>query len=92
MAFDVDHAYTPLIGSNVGLRLIQETNWASFTLRLLGLSSFTTYKVQTIMMGSSVGLGLVMVQTTAKQMHNAMQFTWTDLKVSSIGRLKVPTS
>ena len=48
--------HAPLMGSSVGLRLIQETNWASFTLRLLGLSSFTTYKVQTIMMGSSVGL------------------------------------
>ena len=56
LAFEVDHACTPLMGSSVGLRLIQETNWASFTLRLLGLSSFTTYKVQTILMGSSVGL------------------------------------
>ncbi len=26
-----------------------------------------------------------MVQTTAKHMHNAMQFTWTDLKVGSMG-------
>ena len=60
LAFDVDHGYTPLMGSSVGLRLIQETNWASFQVefnhRLLGLSSFTTYKVQTIIMGSSVGL------------------------------------
>ena len=37
------------------------------------------------MMGSSVGLGIIMVQTTAKHMHNAMQLTWTDLKVSSMG-------
>ena len=61
LTFDVDNAYTPLMGSSVKLRLIQETNWASvfqveFNLRLLGLSSFTTYKVQTIMIGSSVGL------------------------------------
>ena len=56
LAFNVNHAYTLLMASSVGLRLIQETNWASFNLRLLGLSSFTTYKVQTIMMGSSVGL------------------------------------
>ena len=41
--------------------------------------------VQSIMMGSSVGLGLIMVQTTAKHMHNAMQLTWTDLKVGSMG-------
>ena len=54
----------------------------------LGLSSFIVYKVQTIMMGSSVGLGLIMVQKTAKHMHNAMQLTWTDLKVSSIGHYK----
>ena len=60
------------MGSGVGLRLIQETNWASFNLRLLGLSSFTIYKVQTIIMGSSIGLGLLMVQTTATHMHNAM--------------------
>ena len=56
-----------------------------FNYRLLGLSSFITYKVQTIMMGSSVGLGLIMVQTMAKHMYNAMQFRWTDLKVGSMG-------
>ena len=28
---------------------------------------------------------VIMVQTTAKHMHNAMQFTWTDLKVGSMG-------
>ena len=66
LVFDVAHVFmglwcysclhAPLMGSGVGLRLIQESNWASFTLRLLGLSSFTTYKVQTIIMGSSVGL------------------------------------
>ena len=49
------------------------------------MSSFIAYKVQTIMMGSSVGLRLIMVQTTAKHKHNAMQFTWNDLKVGSIG-------
>ena len=37
------------------------------------------------MMGSSVGLELIIVQTTAKHMHNAMQFTWTDLKVGFMG-------
>ena len=41
--------------------------------------------VQTIMMGPSFGLELIMVQTTTKHMHNAMQFTWIDLKVGSIG-------
>ena len=56
-----------------------------FNHRPLGLSSFIAYKVQTIMMGSSVGLGLIMVQTTAKHMHNATQLTWTDLKVGSMG-------
>ena len=56
-----------------------------FNLRPLGLSSFIAYKVQTNMMGSSVGLGLIMVQATAKHMHNAMQLTWTDLKVGSMG-------
>ena len=25
LAFDVDHAYTPLMGSRVGFRMIQET-------------------------------------------------------------------
>ena len=49
------------------------------------MSSFIAYKIQTIMMGLSVGLGLIMVQTTAKLKHNAMQFTWTDLKVGSVG-------
>ena len=34
LAFDVDHAYTPLMGSSVGLRLIQETNWASILSRV----------------------------------------------------------
>ena len=56
-----------------------------FNLRLLGLSSFIAYKIQTIMMGSSVGLGLIMVQTMVKHMHNEMQFTWTNLKVGSVG-------
>ena len=56
-----------------------------FNHRPLGLSSFIAYKVQTIMMGISVGLGLIMVQTTAKHMHNATQLTWTDLKVDSMG-------
>ena len=37
------------------------------------------------MMGPNVRLGLIMVQTTAKHMHNAMQFTWTNLKVGSMG-------
>ena len=36
------------------------------------------------MMGASIGLGLLMVQTMAKHMHNAKQFTWTDLKVGSM--------
>ena len=49
------------------------------------MSSFIAYKVQTIMMDLSVGLRLIMVQTTAKHMHNAMQFTWTDLKIGSMG-------
>ena len=49
------------------------------------MSSFIAYKVQTIMMGSSVGLGLIMIQTMAKQMCNEMQFTWTDLKVGFMG-------
>ena len=35
--------------------------------------------------GSNNYDGLIMVQTTAKHMHNAMQFTWTDLKESSMG-------
>ena len=56
-----------------------------FNHKSLGLSSFVAYKVQTIMMGLSVGLGLIMVQTMAKHMHNAMQFTWTNLKAGSIG-------
>ena len=33
-AFDVDHAYTHLMGSSVGLRIIQETNWASISSRV----------------------------------------------------------
>ena len=49
------------------------------------MSSFIAYKVQTIMIGSSIGLGLIMVQTTDKHMHNTMQLTLTDLKVGSIG-------
>ena len=60
LAFEVDHVYTPLMAQvlvldsfkkQIGLPFLVE-----FNLRLLGLSSFTTYKVQTIMMGSSVGL------------------------------------
>ena len=35
--------------------------------------------------GSSIGLGLIMVQTMAKHMHNAMQLTWADLKVGFMG-------
>ena len=35
--------------------------------------------------GSNNYDGLIMVQTTAKHMHNVMQFTWTDLKVGSMG-------
>ena len=34
LAFDVDHEYTPLMGSSVGFRLIQETNWASISSRV----------------------------------------------------------
>ena len=34
LAFDVDHANTPLMGLSVGLRLIQETNWASISSRV----------------------------------------------------------
>ena len=34
LAFDVDHAYKPLMGSSVGLKLIQETNWASISSRV----------------------------------------------------------
>ena len=30
-----------------------------------------------------------MVQTTAKQMRNAMQFTWTDLKIGSMGHYNI---
>ena len=33
-AFDVDHANTPLMGLSVGLKLIQETNWASISSRV----------------------------------------------------------
>ena len=53
------------------------------------MSSFIAYKVQTIMMGSSVGLGLIVVQTTAKHMRNEMQFTWTNLKVGSTGHYNI---
>ena len=60
-----------------------------FNHKSLGLSSFVAYKVQTIMMGLSVGLGLIMVQTTAKHMHNAMRFTWTDLKVGFMGHYNI---
>ena len=61
LAFDVDHAYTLLMGSSVGLRMIQETIFGlpyqvEFNHRLLRLSSIIAYKVQTIMMGLSVGL------------------------------------
>ena len=60
LAFEVDHVYTSLMAQvlvldsfkkQIGLPFLVE-----FNLRRLGLSSFTTYKVQTIMMGSSVGL------------------------------------
>ena len=34
---------------------------------------------------------IIMVQTTAKQMHNEMQFTWTDLKVGSMGHCNMDT-
>ena len=34
LAFDVGHANTPLMGLSVGLRLIQETNWASISSRV----------------------------------------------------------
>ena len=34
LVFDVYHAYTPLMGSSVGLRLIEETNWASISSRV----------------------------------------------------------
>ena len=34
LAFHVDHANTPLMGLSVGLRLIQETNWASISSRV----------------------------------------------------------
>ena len=68
----------------IGLPFLVEFNF-----RLLGLSSFIAYKVQTIMMGSSVGLGLIMVQTMTKHMHNAMQFSWTNLKVGSMGHYNI---
>ena len=41
--------------------------------------------IQTIMIGPSFGLELIMVQTMAKHMRNEMQFTWTNLKVGSMG-------
>ena len=34
LAFHVDHVYTPLLGSSIGLRMIQETNWASISSRV----------------------------------------------------------
>ena len=78
------------MGISGGLRMIQETIFCfpyqvEFNHRPLGLSSFIVYKVQTIMMGLSVGLGLIMVQTTSIHMYNVMQFTWTNLKVGSMG-------
>ena len=33
------------------------------------------------MIGPNVGLDLLIDQKMAKHMHNAMQFTWADLKV-----------
>ena len=61
LAFDVAHVFMHLWWAQVlGLDSFKKQFWASFQVefnhRLLGLSSFTTYKVQTIMMGSSVGL------------------------------------
>ena len=56
-----------------------------FNHRLLGLSLFIAYMVQTIMIGPSFGHELIMVQTTAKHMHNAMKFTWIDLRVGFMG-------
>ena len=88
LAFEVDHAYTSLMGSSVGLKLRNNFGLpyqVEFNHRLLGLSSFIAYMVKTIMIGSSVGLGLIMVQTMAKHMRNEMQFTWTNLKVGSMG-------
>ena len=41
------------------------------------------------MMGSSIGLGLIMVQTTSIHMYNVMQFTWTDLKVGFVGHYNI---
>ena len=94
MAFEVDHAYTLSMGTSGGLRMIQETIFwfpyqVEFNHKPLGLSSFIAYKVQTIMMGSSIGLGLIMVQTTTKHMRNEMQFTWTNLKVGSMGHYNI---
>ena len=41
-----------------------------FNHKLLGLSLFIVHIVQTIMIGPSFGFELIMVQTTAKYMHN----------------------
>ena len=61
LAFDVAHVFMHLWWAQVlGLDSFKKQFWASFQVefnhRLLGLSSLTTYKVQTIIIGSSVGL------------------------------------
>ena len=86
LAFNIDHVYTPLM---LGLDSFEKQYGlpyqVEFNHRLLGLCLFIAHMVQTIMIGPSVGLELIVVQTTAKHMHNAMQFTWTDLRVGSMG-------
>ena len=54
-----------------------------FNHRPLGLSSFIAYKNNYD--GLKHWTWVIMVQTTAKQMHNEMQFTWIKLKVGSMG-------
>ena len=61
LAFDVAHVFMHLwwaqvLGLDSFKKQIGLPFQVEFNHRLLGLSSFTTYKVQTIMMGSSVGL------------------------------------
>ena len=86
LVFNIDHVYTPLmLGSDSFEKQYGLPYQVEFNHRLLGLCLFIAYMVQTIMIGPSVGLELIVVQTTAKHMHNAMQFTSTDLRVGSMG-------
>ena len=73
----------------LGLEWFKKQVWASIPSRVqsyaFGLEFIHSIQGSNNHDGLKRWTWVIMVQTTAKQMHNAMQFTWTNLRVGSMG-------